>query len=180
VVLKIEAPAITHKSDAGGVLLNLADAAAVAAGYEQIMAAAAAAQPEADLHGVLVGPMVRGGTEAFVSISRQAPFGLGLMLGAGGIYVELLGEPELALLPLDRPAIAGLLARSPLGRLLGGYRGRPAGDSDTLIETIYQLCRLAGAYAGQIDTIELNPIAVLPAGRGVFVLDALILTTTQP
>ncbi|MCB0021092.1 MAG: hypothetical protein KDE09_25020, partial [Anaerolineales bacterium] len=59
-------------------------------------------------------------------------------------------------------------------------RGRPAGDSDALIETIYQLCRLAGAYAGQIDTIELNPIAVLPAGRGVFVLDALILTTTQP
>ena len=180
VALKIEAPQISHKSDVGGVLLNLANGGAVAAGYAQIMAAVSAAQPEATLNGVLVGPMISGGTEAFVSLSQQAPFGFGLMVGVGGLYVELLGEPELALLPLDRPAIAEALERSPLGKLLAGYRGGPAGDRAAFIETIYQLCRLAGAYAGQIDTIELNPIAVLPAGQGVAILDALILTAAQP
>ena len=175
VVLKIELPDLPHKTEVGGVRLGLADAAAVEAAFNQIMAAARRHAPAARLEGVLVQEMVSGGIELIAGLSRQEPFGMGVVAGAGGVLVELMRDTALDLCPIDNAEAHALLARTRASRLLQGFRGGPAGDAEAFAALLARLSQLGAAYADLLEAVDLNPVAVLPPGRGALVLDALVI-----
>jgi len=176
VVLKIESPDLPHKTEAGGIRLNLRDDAAVRSAFEAVIASARRFAPTADLRGVVVQEMVTGGVEAIVGISRHEPFGPGMVVGLGGVLVELIDDAAFELLPISHDLARDMVGRTRLGRLLAGYRGAPAADVPALCNLIVGLSRLINSYGDRIDAIDLNPVSVLPQGRGLRILDALILT----
>jgi hypothetical protein len=181
-VLKIESPDLPHKTEVGGVRVGLADAAAVTAAFAEVMAAARAAAPAARLEGVVVQEMVIGGTEFIAGLSRQEPFGMGIVCGAGGVLVELMRDTALDLCPIDNAQANALLGRTRASLLLQSYRGRPTGDAEAFAALLVRLSQFGASYADVLEAVDLNPVAVLPAGRGAIVLDALVIprkTTTQ-
>ena len=173
--MKIESPDLPHKTEAGGVRLGIRDAGEARAAFIEIMRAAAAFAPQAELRGVVVQEMVAGGVEALVGLTRHEPFGLGIVVGCGGVLVELMADAAFELLPVDEATARAMVARTKLARLLAGYRGAPAADLEALVRAIVALSDLAAVHGGQIEAIDLNPVAVLPVGRGVRILDALVI-----
>jgi acyl-CoA synthetase (NDP forming) len=179
VVLKIESPDLPHKTEVEGVRVGLADATAVETAFGEIMAAARRHAPSARVAGVLVQQMVPGGIEMIAGLSRQEPFGMGIVAGAGGVLVELVRDTALDLCPLDEAGARALLERTRAGRLLKGFRGRPATDVDACAALLARLSQLGTAYSDLLKAIDLNPVAVLPAGHGAVVLDALVIPRKQ-
>ena len=178
VVMKIASPDIPHKSDVGGVCLGIDSGEAAQQAYNEIMGNISSQMPSAELQGVLVQEMVTDGVEAFVSISRHDPFGFGVVVSPGGVLVELVGETAVDLLPLTHESAQALVINTRLNKLLAGFRGSPPADRPAFIETILKLADLVHNYGEYLDTIELNPIAVLPQGKGMCVLDAVIIHRT--
>lgn len=178
VVMKIESPDITHKSDVGGVCLGINNSVAAHQAYGKIMRSVATHAPDAELHGVLVQEMIESSVEAFVGISRHPPFGFGAVVGPGGFLVELIAETAVDLLPLNDESAQILVDRTRLKKLLAGFRGTVPADRPALIEAILKLTNLVHLYGDYLDTIELNPIAVLSEGKGICVLDAVIIHRT--
>ena len=175
VVMKIESPDILHKTEAGGVKLGIASEAEARTAFAAIMANARAYAPEAELRGVSVQEMVTGGVEALVGLVRHEPFGFGLVVGCGGVLVELVKDSSFDLLPIDQARAETLIGETKLATLLDGYRGAPKADRKALAELLVKLSEFAAVYGDDIEAIDLNPVAVLPEGRGVRILDALII-----
>ena len=173
-VMKIESPDIAHKTEVGGVVLGITSEAAVRTAFDQLLANARRLAPGARITGVLVQEMVSGGVEALVGLARHPPFGLGVTVGPGGIFVELAGGHALDLLPMDHAAALRLIEATPLKRLLAGYRTGAVADSAALVDLVERLGQIAVDYAEYLEAVDLNPVAVLAAGQGVRVLDALI------
>ena len=180
VVLKIESPDLPHKTEVEGVRVGLVDAPAVAAAFEAIMAAARRHAPTARLEGVLVQEMIAGGTELIAGLSRQDPFGMCILAGAGGVHVELVRDAALDLCPIDEAGAHALLGRTRARRLLQGFRGQPVGDTDAFAALLVRLSQIGAAYQGLLEAVDLNPVAVLPAGHGARVLDALVIPRKPP
>ena len=174
VVMKIESPDIAHKTEVGGVAMGITSEAAVHTTFDRLMANARRLAPGAQLTGVLVQEMVSGGVEALVGLARHPPFGLGVTVGPGGIFVELAGGHALDLLPMDHAAALDLIEATPLKRLLAGYRTGIVADSVALAELVERLGQIAVDYGEHLEALDLNPVAVLANGQGVRVLDALI------
>lgn len=174
VVLKIESPDLPHKSDVGGVKIDLRSREEVERAYAEITADVARLAPAARINGVLVQEMINGGTEVIVGATRESPFGMAVVVGAGGILVELLRDSALALAPIAAARAEELIASTRVGALLGGYRGSPAGDIPALGRVVASLSAIAAAYGDVIDAIDLNPISVAQAGKGVRIVDALL------
>jgi acetate---CoA ligase (ADP-forming) len=174
VVLKIESVDLPHKSDVGGVKLNLRTPQAVSDAFAQIMDSVARLAPDARINGVLVQEMVAVGTEAIVGLSRQDPFGMAVVVGAGGVLVELLRDSALALAPIDEARAAALIGETRLGAMLAGYRGAQPGDARALAALVAKVSRIGAQYGDWLEAIDLNPVHVGVAGEGVRVLDALI------
>ncbi len=178
VALKIQSPDIPHKTEAGGVVLGLADAPSVTAAYKAMVARIAAEQPQARLHGVLVQAMApRGGLEIIAGTIDDENFGPVLTVGLGGIHVEVLRDAAATPLPVDAAVADGLLDRLRGAALLGPLRGAPARDRAALTALLARLAALAGDFAGRIASIDLNPILLYP--EGLAVVDALILKQKQ-
>jgi acyl-CoA synthetase (NDP forming) len=175
VAMKIESPDLPHKTEAGGVRLGIASEDAARAAFDEITRNARAFAPEAKLHGVLVQEMVTGGVEALLGLARHEPFGLGMVVGVGGVLVELVADAAFELLPVDRALALDMIGRTKLAQLLAGYRGASPADIEALAATMVALSDLASAYGDRIEAIDLNPVAVLPAGKGVRILDALVI-----
>lgn len=175
VVMKIESRDIPHKTEAGGVKLGIASEAEARQTYLDIMDSARAYAPAADLRGVSVQEMIRGSVEALVGVVRHEPFGFGLVVGIGGVLVELVKDGAFDLLPLDLARANALIGKTRLASLLSGYRGAPPADRQALAQLLVQLSDFVASYGDDIDAIDLNPVAVLPTGRGVRILDALII-----
>jgi acetate---CoA ligase (ADP-forming) len=127
---------------------------------------------------VRVQEMVSGGTELIAGLSRQEPFGMGVVVGAGGVLVALMRDTALDLCPLNDAQAHALLACTRASRLLQGYRGQPAGDADAFVALLVRLSQLGAAYGDVLQAVDLNPVAVLEAGRGAIVLDALVIPRT--
>ncbi len=177
VVLKIASPDIGHKSDIGGVALNLRDKHEVRAGYRRVREAAAAGAPTAAIEGVLVAPMRPRGIELFVGVSRDAQWGLVLAAGLGGIWVEALQDVALRLLPVD-PAEARRMLLSLRGaKLLAGSRGLPPADLDAVAEAIARIGDAALALGPTLAAMDVNPLYV--HGSRVEALDALCIWQDQ-
>jgi acyl-CoA synthetase (NDP forming) len=171
VVLKLASPDITHKSDVGGVLLNLADETAVSHGFNALMENARHAHPEARLLGVHVQRMIPDGQEVIVGAVHDPQFGPVVMFGSGGVEVEGLKDVDFALAPLTEAEAEELLQNTWAGRKLHGYRHIPPADRTAVFDVILRLGQLAADFP-QLAEIEINPLRVLPAGQGAFAVDA--------
>ncbi len=176
VVMKIVSPNIVHKSEAGGVKLNITDADGVRRAYDEILSSCTTAHPKAKIDGVLVGKMVSGGVEAILGVQRDPVFGPVVMFGLGGIFTEIMKDVTFRLAPFDE-AEAMAMIRSIKGfPLLDGARGRKKCDQAALAKALSKLSILAAANRDTLASIDINPVIVLPEGDGVAALDAVILT----
>jgi len=175
VVLKAQAAALPHKSDAGGVVVGLADADAVRAGWAKLQAAVAAARPDLTLDGVLVEPMAARGVELIVGARNDPHWGATILVGFGGVAAELLHDVRLLPAGLTRSDIAAELRRLRLAPLLDGFRGEPAMDVDAVAALVEALGNVVAATP-VVREVDLNPVVVYPRGQGVIALDALIQT----
>ena len=146
VAAKLSASRMTHKSDVGGVRLNLADAASVRQAFEDITGAARHTLPPDAILGVLVQQMVAGGVETMMGVAQDPLFGPVIAFGLGGIHVEVLGDVRFRLSPLTDLDVDELLHEIKGVKLLQGYRGHPAADMDALREVLLRLSRLAGRH----------------------------------
>jgi acyl-CoA synthetase (NDP forming) len=174
VALKLVSPDVLHKSEIGGVALGLADAAAVRSAFEAIIASAAQLAPTARLSGVLVTPMVTGGVECVIGVTRDPVFGPVAMVGLGGVFVEVLRDVALRLCPFDEAAAEEMIRGLKGFPLLDGARGRPRMDVPALAAALSRLSRFAAGAGKRLSGIEVNPLMVLPEGRGALALDAVI------
>ncbi|HVW68037.1 MAG TPA: acetate--CoA ligase family protein [Steroidobacteraceae bacterium] len=171
VVLKISSPDIAHKTEVGGVRLDLADGASVSRAFDVMMAQVRAARPDATVEGVLVSPMRPGGIELLVGVSRDPQWGPILMLGLGGIWVEVLADARSLLLPASAAQVKEALLQLRGAKLLQGYRGTPAVDMDALARVIDSIGSAALALGPRLLTLEVNPLRA--AGASIEALDAL-------
>jgi acyl-CoA synthetase (NDP forming) len=173
VVLKIESPDIPHKTEAGVVRLNLKDQAAVLTAYGEIMAAAGRVSPPPQIAGVLVQPMIAAGVEIVVGSQIDATFGPMVVVGLGGIMVELFKDSAAELAPVNLHQAQAMLARLKGTALLNGFRGSAPVEIGRLAEIIVAVSELAADFADEIAEIDINPIICSP-GRTVAV-DGLII-----
>lgn len=173
VALKIDSPHILHKTEAGGVRLGVTDEAALRRAFEEIIAAARRHAPDAELRGVLVQPMARRGVEVIIGARVDPLVGPIVVVGLGGILVELLGDAVTALAPLSMDEARQLIARLRGRKLLEGYRGAAAVDLDALADALTRVAELIADCAADIAEIDLNPLLCGP--DGVLALDALVI-----
>jgi acetate---CoA ligase (ADP-forming) len=174
VALKVQSPDIAHKTEAGAVALGVCGDDAVRAAYARVLANAAAAHPEAAIEGVLVQKMAAPGVEMILGVSRDPDFGPMLMVGLGGIHVEILRDVAFAPAPISPDEALALLGELKGTAFFDGVRGAPPADRVALAELIAALSRFAADHAEEIDEIDLNPVIVHPEGQSVSVVDALI------
>ncbi|MBN1938104.1 MAG: bifunctional acetate--CoA ligase family protein/GNAT family N-acetyltransferase [Candidatus Aminicenantes bacterium] len=173
VVLKVHSPDITHKTDVGGVVLDLADPGQVRAAYRRVMTAAADARPDARLDGVTIQPMIRANdaVELILGAKKDPTFGTVMMAGMGGTAAELFGDRALGFPPLNERLARRMLESLKIWPLLRGYRGRPAIALDRLIEALIRLSYLAADHP-EIRELDINPL--LAGTSSVLALDARI------
>jgi acyl-CoA synthetase (NDP forming) len=174
VVMKILSPDILHKSEIGGVLLDVADNGAVRSGFALLLERARAAAPDARIEGVLVAKQLKGGVECILGIHRDPVFGPMAMFGLGGIFVEILKDVVFHRCPFG-PETAESMIRSIKGApLLLGARGRKPADVKALAQMLSRLSAFAMAGGDRLQSIDLNPVFAMPDGEGVFAADAVI------
>jgi len=169
VALKLRSPDITHKTEVGGVRLGLGSAGEVAEAATAMLASVRAARPDARLEGVLVQRMAPPGKELLLGMIRDPQFGPLVVVGFGGIYVEVLKDTAVRLCPLAAREAHEMLGELRMAPLLKGVRGEPSVDLDALAETICRFAQLA-ADTADLAEIELNPLVA--ASRGVMAVDA--------
>jgi acyl-CoA synthetase (NDP forming) len=174
VVMKIVSPDILHKSEIGGVLLDIHDEATVREGFALLIQRGKTAAPQARLEGVLVAKQLKGGVECILGIHQDPVFGPVAMFGLGGIFVEILQDVVLHRCPFG-PDVAEEMIHSIKGApLLLGARGRPMADIKALAEMLSQLSAFAVAAGPRLQSIDLNPVLAMPQGQGAYAVDAVI------
>ena len=179
VALKIQSPDILHKTESGGVTLNLETADEIRAAYDTMIENASIGFPDAEIKGVLVEPMAGQGIEIILGVNNDPKFGPMLMAGLGGIHVEVLEDVAFSPVPLTHSAAHDLLGKLTGARILDGVRGMPASDIGSLIDVMVRLSHFADDHADTIAEIDLNPVIVHCEGKGVSVVDALIIKQSQ-
>jgi len=174
VAMKIAAASIAHKSDIGGVALGVDGAEHVRATFARLMATGARHAAGGAVEGVLVSPMVAGAVETIVGVYRDPVFGPVVMFGLGGVFVEVMKDVAFRLAPFDEAEAAAMIRDTRGFALLDGARGRPKADVRALAKALAAVSRFAAAAGDSLDSLDINPLAVLPEGQGVLALDALI------
>jgi acyl-CoA synthetase (NDP forming) len=174
VVLKAVCATLTHKSDVGAVQLNLRDADALRAAWARIEANLAAHGFADALEGMLVAQMVSGGLELVMGVHRDPEMGPAVMVGMGGVWLELFKDVAFAPPGLGLERARETIAQTRAAQLLAGYRGAPPCDVEALAQAMVNLGRLACELGDVIEAVDVNPVAVRAQGRGVVALDALV------
>ncbi|GFE90590.1 acetate--CoA ligase family protein [Steroidobacter agaridevorans] len=169
VALKIVSPDIPHKTEVGGVKLDITGDANVAAAYEQILASARRAVPDARIEGVSVGPMREAGVELFVGTMRDPQWGPVITVGLGGVWVEALRDTSLRLLPISQADALAMLDELRGKALLDGFRGTPAVDRRAAAAVIAAVGDAALALGPQLVSLEINPLRA--SGERIEALD---------
>jgi acyl-CoA synthetase (NDP forming) len=170
VVLKIASADITHKSDIGGVLLNLVDTEAVSNGFTKMLSNTRTAFPQANILGAYVQPMLPAGQEVIIGAIQDAQFGPMVMFGSGGVEVEGLKDVAFALAPLPLQDAEWMLESTWAGQRLRGFRHLPPADRTAVVQAIVRLGQLAADFP-QLSEIEINPLRVFPDSQGSAALD---------
>jgi acetyltransferase len=174
VALKVQSADILHKTEAGALALNAKTAEEVGAAYDRITASAKAYKAGARIQGVLVQAMAAKGREVILGVNCDPHLGPMLMLGLGGIHVEVLRDVVFAPVPVSRPEAQAMIDRLKGARLLDAVRGEPAADRMALADMIVKLSQLAADHGDAIAEIDLNPVIVHGEGKGATIADALI------
>ncbi len=173
-VMKIQSRDIPHKSEVGGVRVNIAAKGDAFTAYRALLEDTARHRPGADIQGVLVGPMAKKGVEIIVGTMTDATFGPMIMVGLGGITTELFRDVIYRPSPVGAAEASAMLAELKAAPLLNGFRGAAKADVAALSGLIAQVSVLAARHAGDIAEIELNPVLVHADGQGVTIVDALV------
>jgi acyl-CoA synthetase (NDP forming) len=171
VVLKVLSPDIAHKTEAGGVRLNVQGAEAARRAYQEIVAAVSAHAPAARIEGVIVSPMRSGGVELIVGFARDPQWGPVIVAGLGGVFTEALKDSQVRLLPVTPADVRGMLQELRGASLLQGFRGAPPADLEKLAKTIAAIGDAALALGPDLAALEVNPLRVL--GEEIECLDGL-------
>ncbi|MFE4668127.1 acetate--CoA ligase family protein [Streptomyces sp. NPDC056716] len=171
-VLKISSADVAHKTDVGGVRLGLRTPAEVRAAYESMIAGVRAAQPHAVIEGAVLSPMRPEGLDLVVGVVRDQVWGLTLVVGLGGVWVEVLRDSAIRVLPATTAEIRAMFTELKCFPLFEGFRGAPPVDLDHLAEVISSIADIAVACGDRLEALEINPLRV--HGDKSEVLDALI------
>ena len=163
VVMKIASPDISHKSDVGGVLLNLEDAESVSAGFIQMVKKIAALFPPVQIDGVHIQRQIPDGQEVIIGMVRDPQFGPLMMFGSGGVEVEGLKDVAFALGPLNQAEAESMMRKTWAGRKLKGFRSIPPVDEEAVKDVLIKLSQLAAEHE-EIEEVEINPLRVLAKG----------------
>jgi acetyltransferase len=174
VVLKVIAEQISHKSDVGGVQLNLRDGSAVAAAYEEMSARVRAAHPEVEVEGVLVQPMVTGGRELILGGRQDPNFGPVVLVGLGGIFVEIFEEAAVRVAPISEREALEMVESLRGYPILRGARGHKPADVESLVEALLRLAQLMTDFP-EIKELDINPLRVFHEREGCRALDARVI-----
>jgi len=173
-VTKIQSPDIPHKSEVGGVRVNIATKGEVFLAIEALLQNARRHRPDAAIQGVLIGPMAKKGVEIIIGTLLDATFGPMIMVGFGGITTELFKDVIYRPAPVSAAEASAMLGELKAAPLLNGFRGAAKADVAALSQLIAQVSLLAAQYHAQIAEIEINPVLVHPQGQGVTIVDALV------
>ena len=172
--IKVVSAEIAHKTEAGGVALNVPDAESAEAARRGIVDRVAAAAPDALIDGVLVTSMAPEGIEVIIGATNDPVFGPVTIAGLGGTEAELYGDIAMRVGQIDSAQAHEMIAETRMSTLLEGFRGHPGGDKDALTKAIVAVSSFAAAHADELGSVEINPLRVLPPGQGAVALDALV------
>jgi 4-hydroxybutyryl-CoA synthetase (ADP-forming) len=173
VVMKIASPQIIHKSDAGGVKVNLTNDDDVKSAFNEIVANAKKYNKKAEIKGVLVVEMIKGGKEMIIGSKLEPGMGPVIMLGMGGIYVEVLKDVTFKLAPVTDTEADDMIASIKMRKILEGVRGEKPSDKAKLSECIQRLSQLVTDFK-EIKELDMNPVLVMENGKGCKILDVRI------
>lgn len=178
IAMKVLSPDIAHKTEVGGVRLNL-QADAVGPAAREMLERVGAAAPQAELRGVLLQTMERGVCELIIGVTRDPVFGLTMTVGLGGVMTELFQDVTHRLLPVDEAIASEMLQELRAWRLMQGFRGQPLADVEAAVQAIAAVSRAAMACGPALQELEINPLLVKPQGQGAVALDALLIATAE-
>jgi succinyl-CoA synthetase beta subunit len=173
-VMKIQSRDIPHKSEVGGVRVNIATKGEVFLAYQALLENARRHRPDAAIQGVLVGPMAKKGVEIIIGTMQDKTFGPLVMVGLGGITTELFRDVVYRPAPVSATEASAMLDELKAAPLLNGFRGAAKADIPALSQLISQVSVLAARYSEEISEIEINPVLVHPEGQSVTIVDALV------
>ena len=174
VAVKLCAPGVLHKTELGGVVLDVSNETEARRAYETITARARAADPAIRTEGALIAPMVTGGVETILGIRHDPTFGPVVMFGLGGTLVEVIEDVSFRVAPFNEAEARRMIAETRAGKVLHGTRGRGPYDVAALAAALSALSVFAAEHGDRIETAEVNPFVVFPEGRGAVALDAVI------
>jgi acyl-CoA synthetase (NDP forming) len=174
VVMKILSRQVLHKTEAGGVVLDIRNEAQACAAYEKILANVAARAPGANHEGVLVQAMAKSGIEVILGAKHEAPFGPVVMVGLGGVLAEALARVAVRPVPLADLDAQQMIDECGLGALLASARTGRSADRDAVVKAVLALSRLMADHGVRIGELDINPLRVFSDGDGAIALDALI------
>ncbi len=178
VAMKISSPDILHKSDMGGVKIGLNSRAEVEDAFELMMIRIKRKMPEAEIRGVLVEKMVKGGREVILGMKRDAQFGPNLLFGLGGIFVEILKDITFSLAPVTAEECRKMIKLTKSYKLLTGVRGEKGVDIDAVVLSLQRMSQLVMDFP-EIEEIDINPLLAGQKGDGAFVVDARIILSKK-
>jgi acetyltransferase len=179
VAMKIVSPQITHKTEAGGVVLHVAHEDEAQAAFERIVHNARQYNAQAELHGVLVQEMVQGGRETIVGMTSDPQFGPGIVFGLGGILVEVLRDTVVCVPPLDAHEARDMIGTLKGAALLKGVRGQKPADLNAIVDVLCKFSQLCLDLRGVVQEIDINPLLVLAEGQGARAVDCLVVPATE-
>jgi acetyltransferase len=172
-VLKVASVDIPHKTEFGALRLGLENRAAVQKAYEVMLAAVRAKKSDAKIEGVLVQKQIKG-LECLLGISRDEQLGPTLVMGLGGVFVEILADVQIRIPPISAAEACRALESLKGSKVFSGVRGAPPADVEALADMAAKLSWLAYDYKDDLSELDLNPVMVLPKGQGAFAVDALL------
>jgi acetyltransferase len=177
-VMKVVSPQIVHKSDAGGVKLNLASRSQVEKAYKQIMQNAKAYDPKAEVQGVYLERMAESGVEVIIGAFRDPKFGPLVMFGLGGTLVEVMGDVTFRLAPMWESSAENMIKGIKAYKVLEGVRGRPPADVDAIKDCILKVSQMMDENP-EIAELDINPLIVHAPGQGCTVADCRVVLSVS-
>jgi succinyl-CoA synthetase beta subunit len=180
VALKVQAAELVHKTEVGGIMLDVNDPASLSSAYKDLYERIINLVPAKQLDGILVETMAAPGIEVALGIRRDPTWGPIMLVGLGGIWIEVLRDIVVGPAPLNEQEALELIKQLRAYPLLIGVRGRPPSDLASLAKVMVRLGRLALAHVDTVEEIDLNPLILYPIGKGLLVVDATIICSPMP